>query len=65
MILALGGAVVFVIFVITGVRLIAAQGNDEELEGAKKTFMYTAIGLAVIVSAYAFVFGLVRMFSNF
>lgn len=64
-VLALGGAVVFVIFVVAGIRLVIAQGNEEELEEVKRTFIYSAIGLAIIVSAYAFVFGIVRIFSNF
>jgi hypothetical protein len=42
-------AVVFI--VISGVRLIISQGNDEQKDKAKKTILYVIIGLLVVLFA--------------
>jgi succinate dehydrogenase/fumarate reductase cytochrome b subunit len=46
-------AVVFI--VIAGIRLIVSQGADEQKDKAKKTILYVAIGLIVILLARAIV----------
>lgn len=48
----LSGTVAAAFFVIGGFRYITSSGNPEALEGAKKTIMYSAIGLVVILAAY-------------
>ncbi len=35
-----------------GFRYITSSGNPESLDGAKKTVMYSAIGLAIVIGAY-------------
>lgn len=35
-----------------GFRYITSSGNPEALDGAKKTVMYSAIGLAIVIGAY-------------
>lgn len=64
LILALGGVVVFVVFVITGIRLVMAGDNEEELGEIKSTFTYSLIGLLVIAGSYAIIFGIMKIFSN-
>lgn len=64
LILALGGVVVFVVFVITGIRLVMAGDNEEELGEIKSTFTYSLIGLLIIAGSYAIIFGIMKIFSN-
>ena len=46
------GAVVAVVAMIySGFLFVKARGNPEELETAKKTFLYTVIGIAVLLGA--------------
>ncbi|MBT3293474.1 hypothetical protein HN512_02360 [Candidatus Peregrinibacteria bacterium] len=40
-----------VVIVIAGIRLVVSQGEDEPKEKAKKTIMYTVIGLIIILFA--------------
>jgi len=39
-------------FVWGGVRYITSSGNPEALEGAKKTIMFSAVGLAITLGAF-------------
>ena len=39
-------------FVWGGFRYITSSGNPEQLEGAKKTIFYSAIGLAIALGAF-------------
>ena len=39
-------------FVWGGFRYITSSGNPEQLEGAKKTILYSAIGLAIALGAF-------------
>ncbi len=48
----LAGAVAAGFFVWGGFRYITSSGNPEALDGAKKTILYSAIGLAVVLGAY-------------
>ena len=46
------GAVVVVIAIIyAGFLFVTAQGNEQKLEKAKKTFLFTVIGAAVLLGA--------------
>ena len=39
-------------FVWGGIKYMTSSGNPESLDGAKKTILYSAIGLAVTLGAY-------------
>lgn len=39
-------------FVWGGFRYITSSGNPEQLDGAKKTILYSAIGLAIALGAF-------------
>ncbi len=39
-------------FVWGGFRYITSSGNPEQLEGAKKTILYSAVGLAIALGAF-------------
>lgn len=47
----LAGSLATVFFVWGGVRYITSSGNPETLEGAKKTIIYSAIGLTICLAA--------------
>ena len=47
----LAGVTATAFFVWGGFRYITSSGNPEQLDGAKKTIMYSAIGLAVALGA--------------
>lgn len=47
----LAGATATGFFVWGGFRYITSSGNPEQLDGAKKTIMYSAIGLAIALGA--------------
>lgn len=48
----LAGLVAAGFFVWGGFRYITSSGNPEALDGAKKTIMYSAVGLAVVLGAF-------------
>lgn len=48
----LAGSLASVFFVWGGVRYISSSGNPETLEGAKKTIIYSAIGLTICLAAF-------------
>lgn len=61
--LILAALVAAVFLVIGGVRYIASQGNDDEVQKAKNTILYAIIGLIVIGLSAAivnFVVGAIR-----
>ncbi len=48
------GTVLVVVFIIySGFLFVSARGSDEQLKKAKSTFMWTIIGAAIIIGAYA------------
>lgn len=47
----LAGSLASMFFVWGGVRYITSSGNPETLEGAKKTIMYSALGLTISLAA--------------
>ena len=48
------GMVLVVVFIIySGFLFVSARGSDEQLKKAKSTFMWTIIGAAIIIGAYA------------
>jgi len=48
----LAGTLASAFFVWGGVRYITSSGNPETLESAKKTIMYSAIGLTITLAAF-------------
>ena len=48
----LAGFVAAAFFVVGGFRYITSTGNPEHLEGAKKTIVYSALGLAISIGAF-------------
>jgi hypothetical protein len=50
----IGSIFVVVGFVYTGFLFVKARGNAEELALAKRSFVYTVIGAAIVLGAWAF-----------
>ena len=48
----LAGTMATGFFVWGGVRYITSSGNPEVLDGAKKTIIYSAVGLTICLAAY-------------
>ena len=48
----LAGLVAAVFFVIGGFHYITSSGNPEHLDKAKRTILYSAVGLAVAIGAF-------------
>ncbi len=59
----IAGAVAVVYMVIGGFHYITSAGHPEKLEKAKKTLLYSGVGLGIVLVAYTivdFVSGMVR-----
>lgn len=57
--------VIFVILIIYGGFLwMDAKGNEQQVEKAKNTLMYAAIGLGIVVAAYAISYFVISQFSG-
>lgn len=48
----LAGTLAAIFFVIGGISYITSSGHPEKLDQAKKTLMYSGIGLAVCIAAF-------------
>lgn len=48
----LAGTLATAFFAWGGLRYITSSGNPETLEGAKKTIIYSAIGLTICIAAF-------------
>ncbi len=48
----LAGSIATLFFVLGGVRYITSSGNPEALDGAKKTIIYSGVGLALVLAAF-------------
>ncbi len=55
MILALVGFIAVLFLIIGGFQYITASGNPDQLESAKKTIMYSIIGIVIVVISWAIV----------
>lgn len=53
--LAFLGIVFLVLMIYAGLQWMTARGNEQQVEKAKKTIEHTAIGLLIVVLAYALV----------
>lgn len=48
----LAGSTATLFFVFGGFRYVTSSGNPEALEGAKKTIIYSGVGLALVLAAF-------------
>lgn len=55
MMLYIAGAVAVIMIIIGGIRFIISNGNPETVKAARNTVLYAAIGIVVVVMAYAIV----------
>ncbi|MBN2087757.1 hypothetical protein JW758_05400 [Candidatus Peregrinibacteria bacterium] len=55
LILYASGSVAVLMLIVGGIRYISSLGNQEAMEGAKKTIKFAAIGLFAVILAYAVV----------
>lgn len=51
-IIPLGGVIVVMAIIYSGFLFVTAQGNEEQLKRAKRSFTYTAIGAAILLGAW-------------
>ncbi len=49
-----GGVIAVIFFAIGGISYMTSSGNPEALERSKKTIVFSAIGLAIVMGAYVF-----------
>ena len=49
-----GSVVAVIFFAIGGFSYMTSSGNPESLERAKKTIIYSAVGLTIVLGAYIF-----------
>lgn len=54
-VLALSGVIALVMFVYGGLRWMTSGGSSEKIESAKKTLVWSVLGLIVIFASYALV----------
>lgn len=52
LLVTLAGATATGFFVWGGIRYITSSGSPEQLESAKKTILYSAVGLAIALGAF-------------
>ena len=52
---SLAGAVAVVFIVIGGYHYISSSGNPEKLDKAKRTLLYSGLGLVIVLAAYSIV----------
>ncbi len=52
-VLPIGGIAVTVMIIYSGFLFVTARGNEEKLKNAKRAFLYTAIGSAILLGAVA------------
>ncbi len=52
--LALSGAVALILIIWSGIRIITAGGNPEQIEAGKKTLTFAIIGFVFIVLSFVF-----------
>lgn len=59
--LLLVGSINMVVFVYAGIMLIIAQGNEEEITKFKNIIIWSLVGLAFVMAAYAIVTGVMQL----
>jgi len=53
--IGISGAIAVVFMVIGGIKFMASTGHPDKLDSAKKTILYSVVGLAIVLAAYAIV----------
>lgn len=48
----LGGIVAVIFFSLGGIKYMTSSGNPQSLEQAKKTIIYSAVGLSIVLGSY-------------
>jgi magnesium-transporting ATPase (P-type) len=61
MALTLVGTVTFIVFVYSGVMLLIAGSNEEQITKFKSALVWSGVGLAIIMGSYAIVTGVFRL----
>ncbi len=51
--LYLAGPVAIIVIAVAGLRYVTSHGNQEAIDGAKKTLQWAIIGLIIIILSYA------------
>ena len=51
----IAGAVAVVFMVVGGFKYITSSGHPEKLDGAKRTLLYSGVGLVIVLAAYTIV----------
>jgi hypothetical protein len=59
--LSIAGTLVFVSLLYAGYLLIVANDNEEEIQKGKRILIYAAIGIAVMASSYALIYGIATL----
>lgn len=49
------GMIVLIMILLSGLQFMTAGGDEDKIEGAKRTFYSAVIGLLIILSAYSIV----------
>lgn len=52
--LAFSGVVAIMLIIYSGIKYISSRGNQEAIEGARKTLTFALIGLIIIMFAFIF-----------
>lgn len=60
-VLGLVATMTLIVFVYAGIKLIIAQGNEEELKKFKTMLIWSVIGLILITTSYAIVRGIMQL----
>lgn len=58
------GTISFGVFVYAGVMLIISQGKEEEITKFKNILIWSVVGLTFIITAYALVSGVLKIFGS-
>lgn len=53
LVIPIGGVIVVFMIIYTGFLFVIAQGNPEKIKKAKESLLYTVIGAAIILGAFA------------
>jgi len=61
---SLSSLLIMIIFVYAGIRLVFAQGDEEELGHAKNMLIYSIVGAVIIMISFGLVTGVVGFLTN-
>jgi len=59
--LGVSGAITTGVFVYVGIMLLTHLGNEDAITKFKKSFIFSAVGLALIITAYGIVYGILNL----